>query len=73
MQEEEIIKNSDVFQYSKPMEGRKRCRLPLMNIQEEEQKLKKDKLRKVTTPCQRYGEAVCNEHSIQTCLRYEKK
>ena len=55
------------------MEGRERCRLCLMNIQGEDQKLKKDKLKKVTTKCQRCGEAVCNEHSMQTYLHCEKK
>ena len=55
------------------MEGRERCRFCLMNIQGEDQKLKKDKLKKVTTKCQRCGEAVCNEHSMQTYLHCEKK
>ena len=41
MQEKEIIRNSDVFQYSKTMERRKRCRLCLMNIQGEDQKTEK--------------------------------
>ena len=66
MQEKVIIRNSDVFQYSKTIEGRNRCRLCLMNIQVEVQKLKKKKLKNVTTQYQRCGEAVFNEHSIQT-------
>ena len=73
MQEKEIIGNNEIFQYSKTMRGIKRCRFCLMNIKGEDQKLKKDKLKKVTTQCQRCGEAVCNEHSIQTCLRCEKR
>ena len=48
------------------MEGRNRCRLCLMNIQGEDQKLKKIKLKNVTTRYQRCGETVCNKHSIQT-------
>ena len=58
MQEKEIIRNSEVFRFSKTMEGRKRCRSCLMNIQGEDQKMKKDELKKVTTQCQRCGEAV---------------
>ena len=46
MQKKEIIRNSDVFQYSKTMEGRKRCRLCPMNIQGENQKLKKKQIEK---------------------------
>ena len=46
MQEKVIIRNSDVFQYSKTIEGRNRCRLCLMNIQVEVQKLKKKKIEK---------------------------
>ena len=68
MQKKEIIRNSDVFQYLTAMEGRKRCRL----FQREVQKLKKYKLKKLTTQCQRCGETVSNEQSIQTCLRCGK-
>ena len=73
MQEKEIIRNTDVFQYSKTIKRTKRCRLCLMNIKGEDQKLKKNKLKKVTSQCQRCGEAFCNEHCIQTCLRSKKK
>lgn len=44
-----------------------------MNIQEEDQKLTERKFKEVTTQCQKCVAGVCNEHSIQTCLRCEKK
>ena len=68
MQEKEIIRNSEIFQYLIAMKGRKRCRL----FQREVQKLKKYKLKNLTTQCQRCGETVSNGHSIQTCLHCEK-
>ena len=61
------------FNTQKQWKEEKRCRLCLMNIQGEDQKLKKEKFKKVTTQCQKCAEAVCNEHSIQTCLCCGKK
>ena len=45
-----------------------RCRACLQSIQGENQKLKKDKLKKVRTTCQKCGDVFCKEHLIQTCL-----
>ena len=65
----QFVEMSENIEHSKFCETSTRCRQCIINCHGEDQKINKNKRKKIKTPCQSCSDAFCNEHLVFICQK----
>ena len=66
---EQFVEMSENIEHSKFRETPTRCRQCIINCHGEDQKINKNKIKKIKTACQSCSDAFCNEHLVFICQK----
>ena len=66
---EQFVEMSENIEHSKFRETPTRCRQCIINCYGEDQKINKNKIKKIKTACQSCSDAFCNEHLVFICQK----